>query len=131
MNKRTQRTRPRKKGEPGIPSGSKYVGRPTAWGNIWRVGSNEITHGMTINIPNRRVAVMMYYAQIKELAESNPEGFKQMIAPLVGKDICCWCRLDEICHADILLFFANRFEQIDVLAKMLPNFDVFEQWLNE
>ena len=25
------------------------------------------------------------------------------VTPLVGKDLACWCPLDQECHADILL----------------------------
>lgn len=28
-------------------------------------------------------------------------------AELAGKDLLCWCRLDEPCHADLLLKIAN------------------------
>lgn len=126
MNKRTQRTR---KTKPGIPVGSKYVGRPSKWGNRWKVGSNEIADGTTISIPNNRVAVMMYYAQIKDMIESSPETFKRWLKPLRGKNLCCWCKPDEICHADVLLFFTNRFQAIGSYAKKMPNFDVFESWL--
>jgi hypothetical protein len=27
---------------------------------------------------------------------------------LRGRDLCCWCPLDEPCHADVLLEIANR-----------------------
>jgi len=27
---------------------------------------------------------------------------------LAGRDLCCWCPLDEPCHADVLLDVANR-----------------------
>lgn len=27
---------------------------------------------------------------------------------LAGADLACWCRLDETCHADVLLEVANR-----------------------
>jgi hypothetical protein len=30
------------------------------------------------------------------------------IAELRGKDLACWCRLDQPCHADVLLDLANR-----------------------
>jgi hypothetical protein len=30
------------------------------------------------------------------------------LEPLRGKNLGCWCRLDEPCHADILLEAANR-----------------------
>jgi hypothetical protein len=32
-------------------------------------------------------------------------------AELRGKDLACWCPLDQPCHADVLLEIANRDEQ--------------------
>lgn len=29
-------------------------------------------------------------------------------APLRGKNLACWCRLDQPCHADVLLRLANK-----------------------
>ena len=29
------------------------------------------------------------------------------LAPLAGRDLACWCPLDEPCHADVLLELAN------------------------
>ena len=30
------------------------------------------------------------------------------LEPLRGKNLACWCRLDQPCHADVLLELANR-----------------------
>lgn len=30
------------------------------------------------------------------------------LAPLRGRDLACWCPLDQPCHADVLLELANR-----------------------
>jgi len=30
------------------------------------------------------------------------------IEQLRGKNLACWCRLDQPCHADVLLDLANR-----------------------
>jgi hypothetical protein len=30
------------------------------------------------------------------------------LTPLVGRDLACWCPLDQPCHADVLLEVANR-----------------------
>jgi len=30
------------------------------------------------------------------------------LAPLRGKNLACWCRLDRACHADVLLRLANH-----------------------
>lgn len=31
----------------------------------------------------------------------------ELLAPLKGKDLGCWCKLTERCHADVLLKWAN------------------------
>lgn len=33
---------------------------------------------------------------------------EEIIAELAGRDLACWCPLDEPCHADVLLELANR-----------------------
>ena len=35
------------------------------------------------------------------------EQIEAAIATLSGKNVACWCRLDEPCHADLLLKIAN------------------------
>jgi hypothetical protein len=30
------------------------------------------------------------------------------LVPLRGKNLACWCPLDQPCHADVLLDLANR-----------------------
>lgn len=137
MNKRTQRTRPKIKGQPGIADGSMYVGRPTRWGNRWKQGVNDIGSdsmpGLQIIIPTRRITVMFYYLELRHLAKKSPESFIERIAPLVGNDLCCWCSLDEICHADILLFFAHHFDKFaaspEHIGNFFPLFDEIEHWI--
>ena len=31
----------------------------------------------------------------------------EWLAPLRGRDLACWCPLDQPCHADVLLELAN------------------------
>ena len=38
------------------------------------------------------------------MIQENPDFLK----PLVGKDLVCFCSLDQPCHADILLELANK-----------------------
>lgn len=37
----------------------------------------------------------------------------ELLAPLQGRDLMCWCALDQPCHADVLLELANRKEDGD------------------
>jgi Domain of unknown function (DUF4326) len=79
------------------PNGLPYVGRPSRFGNPFKIGSR--------GIPDRRSAVRLYE---KHLA-GKPELIDQARRMLQGKNLACWCPLDgEPCHADVLLAVANK-----------------------
>ena len=74
-----------------------YVGRPTVWGNPFRVKDRTIAGHMAAK--NRyRAALLAGDLHI------TPEIVR---AKLKGKDLTCWCRLAYPCHADVLLEIAN------------------------
>lgn len=105
-----------------MPDGAVYVGRPTRWGNpfSWH------HHGIEIGNPAwaRGVAVDMYRRSISawpfswdvceqwENAGGRAEWLTELasgiaLRPLSGRDLACWCPLDQPCHADVLLALAN------------------------
>src|SRR5688500_7708213 len=86
MPKRIQRKR--SKGW-RMPEGAVYVGRPTRWGNPFRVGGST--------------SAAMAVAEFGVYVSLN--GFD--LTELRGKDLACWCPLDQPCHADVLLELAN------------------------
>jgi hypothetical protein len=43
-----------------------------------------------------------------EVYERAINRMRSEIAELRGKDLACWCPLDQPCHADALLELANR-----------------------
>lgn len=65
-----------------MPEGAVYVGRPTKWGNTFD-GTDALD-------------------QYRHWFEAYMN-----LEPLRGKDLVCWCPLDQPCHADILLEIAN------------------------
>ena len=87
-----------------MPKGAIYVGRPTAWGNPFAIGDS-------INAPDGTVSVCFSRGQAVEsyrgLIEAFPHFITRAQAELRGKDLACWCPLDEPCHADVLLEIAN------------------------
>lgn len=89
-----------------MPEGAVYVGRGTQWGNPFRVGSPNTDNYMTWN---REDAVDRYRYEILHM-NGGVVGFNQCWAEshLRGKDLVCWCPLDQPCHADVLLELANR-----------------------
>ncbi len=76
-----------------MPANTVYVGRPTKWGNPYKVGAIR-----------REDAIVLYEAWLRDRL-SEDSGF---LDPLKGKDLACWCPLDKPCHADVLLKFLEE-----------------------
>lgn len=94
-----------------MPANTIYVGRPSKWGNPYKVGGNyaegehdEIHHD---NI-DAETAARWYREAIEH---GTNEAFKLTVQEirdeLRSKNLACWCRLDAPCHADVLLEIAN------------------------
>lgn len=99
MPKRIQRLR--KKGW-RKPPGSVVVTRPHKWGNPWRVG--QVIDGVEIDAAE---AVDLYREYLRA-AWTHKFGREALdLSELRGKDLVCYCPLDQPCHADILLELAN------------------------
>jgi hypothetical protein len=87
-----------------MPENCLYVGRPTKWGNPFKIGmiirepeTNEfITELKTID------DVLVWYKNYLRYT-----GKIEDVEELKGKDLCCWCKIGDKCHADILLEIAN------------------------
>jgi len=67
-----------------------YVGRPTKWGNPFK-GTWAVD-------------------QFRAWAVLKVQEEPGWLEPLRGKDLACWCPLDQPCHADVLLELANEKE---------------------
>jgi len=75
-----------------MPPNGRYVGRRTRWGNPYEVGNKEGEYTLS-------EALERYEAWLDGKLAEDPS----FLDPLVGKDLACWCHLNEDCHADILL----------------------------
>lgn len=83
------------------PEGAVVVARPTKWGNpvSWQPPLD------------RKYAVDAFRnwiegCQIQRNLNGEPPTMEE-IKELRGKDLACWCPLDQPCHADVLLELAN------------------------
>lgn len=117
------------------PEGAVFVGRPSRFGNPFPVC--EV-------FPTPEIAVRVYREVIEsgEGCTTSDEGtrweqrnrFKRphnqpdltpeaIRAALRGKDLMCWCPLDQPCHADVLLELANddRTASATASAKIAPS----------
>ena len=82
-----------------IGRGAVYVGRPTKFGNPWRVGA-DLRTGRPID---RTEAIERY----RTFLMNNSYLLAAAKTELKGKDLVCWCA-PLSCHADVLLEIANE-----------------------
>jgi hypothetical protein len=89
-----------------MPPNTVSVARPGKFGNPFTVGCNP-SHFSTA-LPSlctsveQAVVCFRYYADSFITITSG-----RWIEPLRGKNLGCWCKLDQPCHADVLLELAN------------------------
>jgi Domain of unknown function (DUF4326) len=74
-----------------MPENTIYVGRPTKWGNQFNVTK---TQSLDIVIERYRWWAETLRSQMN-------------LDELRGKNLACWCPLNQPCHADVLLELAN------------------------
>lgn len=84
------------------------VARPSRWGNPWAVGT-------VVFVEHPRSGGTLYCREFIVTAALAVELYRQAFTPdadgiraaLAGRDLACWCPLDQPCHADVLLEIAN------------------------
>ena len=86
LNKRTDK----------IPTDATYVGRPSKWGNPYKMTGSGVTK------IDRANAIENYRKWLECRLVIEPD----FLTPLQGKDLVCWCS-PLPCHADILIKLAN------------------------
>ena len=72
-----------------MPPNTIYVGRPTKFGNPFKVGYKGLSAQDCVNL----FEVVAHRLPVHELK---------------GKNLSCFCPLDKPCHADVLLKIANQ-----------------------
>lgn len=90
-----------------MPENTVYVGRPSKWGNPFlgnasiavssfrRMGERE-GGWFPVALPWPKGKMPSSYTTIAEVREE-----------LRGKNLACWCKPEDECHADVLLEWAN------------------------
>ena len=88
-----------------MPPNTVYVGRPSFWGNPYAVGKPwRVSGASTYYVTEPQHAISLFREYLNRLLEAQPAG---IIHQLRGKNLACWCPLDQPCHADVLLEIAN------------------------
>ena len=96
-----------------MPPNTVYVGRPSKWGNPfnWRESKDIIATNGTEWV--KGASVHLYREWLSDKGLGALQGGKhptrdEIKKELRGKNLACWCDLDQPCHADILLRIANE-----------------------
>ena len=94
-----------------MPENTVCVSRPSKWGNpysIWRkrgrwlLGWHFTRDGSyETKEQAQREAARLYKRYFKA------QRLRRFIGELRGKNVCCWCGLDDPCHGDFLLEISN------------------------
>jgi Domain of unknown function (DUF4326) len=92
MPERIQRKRTRGS---KMPPNTVYVGRPSVWGNPFKAPTND--------------SIGRAYAVVQFAGWCPPDSDLAAAARRIlrGKNLACFCPIDQPCHADILLQLAN------------------------
>jgi hypothetical protein len=104
------------------PDGAIYVGRPTPYGNPYRVTRAGKVWCVYLDIPDTdRVVTVSTVFDERQARQDAVDGFRAMFRTpggaeqaeyfarqLHGRDLLCWCAPAMPCHADVLLELANQ-----------------------
>lgn len=86
-----------------MPANTVYVGRPSEFGNPYRVMKKD-----PYVLVNRANAVDMFLQCVRADHWNPTFNLENIKRKLKGKNLACWCPLDQPCHADVLLRIANN-----------------------
>lgn len=99
-----------------MPPNTVYVGRGSKWGNPYKVGAIVATpYGSHVKVKDNEHAAQLFKAWAVSF-ETARQGIappmvamlgKNRIDQLAGKNLACWCKENEPCHADVLMELAN------------------------
>ncbi len=79
-----------------LPEGARYIGRPSRWGNPFKLGRD-----------GDRDEIMEKYAVWLEERMSDPAFRKELLKLAKAEALVCWCK-PEKCHGDQLVEAMKR-----------------------
>src|SRR5262249_43409965 len=91
-----------------MPPNTVCVTRPSRWGNPFRVGRDgDAAHCVHLFRRMLEVGPLPMPPPDFRVQETTINIVRNRIETLRGKNLACFCRLDQPCHADVLLELAN------------------------
>lgn len=104
-----------------MPPNTVSVTRPGEWGNPWVIDKGH--GGAPFRVQRKGCGVLLACATEQEATAAAVDSYRKLLlhdapanralltraqAELRGKNLACFCALDQPCHADVLLELANR-----------------------
>ena len=94
------------------PEGAIVVARPSKWGNPVPLSQVKAVEESDRTLPPLDTRAVRYFAvewyRTWLAMDEATELLSHLEDDLRGHDLACWCPLDQPCHADVLLEWANR-----------------------
>jgi hypothetical protein len=93
------------------PEGAVVVARPSRWGNPFTIKRTHSHFGepmFAVIWPDGREVDWCWDMQAARSLAVYMYEPPSDVSALAGRDLACWCPLDQPCHADVLLDLANR-----------------------
>lgn len=94
-----------------MPENTVYVGRPSQLGNPFKSGDNEravkLFRQCVCRFPVQGHNINCWRDAGGSVAALVGIASGVLIKDLRGKNLACWCPIDQPCHADVLLELAN------------------------
>jgi len=92
------------------------VDRATKWGNPFKPGEEYVIaddYTATISVSSDKMEGIVHFYEIAIRDENVRKRYdlpspEEIRAELAGKNLACWCKPDQPCHADVLLRIANE-----------------------
>jgi len=82
-----------------MPEGAIYVGRPSRWGNMYRVGDEDPDPNHAGERMDAKTATD-YFGWVLSTSY-NADAYLEPLRSATA--LVCWCPLDQPCHADVLI----------------------------
>lgn len=93
-----------------MPENAVYVGRPSRWGNPYCACTRPECDWMPVDSAGEAVDLYRRAIRLNDAGDRfhrECPTSAQIRAQLAGRDLVCWCKPGDPCHADVLLEIAN------------------------
>jgi len=92
-----------------MPPNTVKVDRTTKWGNPFRPNRRQ-DRDYCVTLFSYLMSGLLCFSGDPSLDEQS--AYRKMVSDCIGelrgKNLACWCRLDQACHADVLLKMADQ-----------------------